>query len=408
MNPILILTLLTLALVIARIAVILTSRQHGRYGASLAKLRQWYANNVVTAGFQELKDLAAQRIITINVQTLQTAIQTSLAVYTSQVAAILSGIVQETVDYKLRFQLPSGRTLQPLDAGGNPLPAIPTGVYDVALPIQMGGDAWGNDRISRAKSTVLDVDRNVMEQMRADADWLLRHFLAAVFTNVTWPYTDPLYGALTIQPLANADTVTYVLSSGVPSTDNHFFFQAAAIADATDPYATLYQALAHHPSNTGPFIAYISSSLVATTLALAAFAEVRDPDVIYSITNPVLGTGVVNPNDNQYNGGSMLGFGDRVLGKVDNMWIVEWSRLPAGYILGHASGVTDVVGMRQEPEAELQGLFPEFVTRDGNLYEYRAIRRAGFGVMNRIGAAMMLVGAGAYAIPSGYTAPLPA
>jgi hypothetical protein len=81
MNPILILTLLTLALVIARIAVILTSRQHGRYGASLAKLRQWYANNVVTAGFQELKDLAAQRIITINVQTLQTAIQTSLAVY---------------------------------------------------------------------------------------------------------------------------------------------------------------------------------------------------------------------------------------------------------------------------------------------------------------------------------------
>jgi hypothetical protein len=87
-------------------------------------------------------------------------------------------------------------------------------------------------------------------------------------------------------------------------------------------------------------------------------------------------------------------------------WAVEWKRLPDSYIVSVATGADPVVGMREHPETELQGLFPEFQNVDGNRQLYKFIRYAGFGVLNRVGACVMRIGNGSYAIPSGYTAPL--
>lgn len=365
------------------------------------------ANNTVAYGFIELKDLFARRISTVEVQTLQTAITSSLEMSNKQVDALIAIMVEKGIDYKIRYQLPGGGTLQPLDEFGEPLPVQPTAVYDVAFPLQMGGTAWGTNRLSRAKATVGDVNAWVWDAMLKDIDWVRRHILAAIFTNTTWTYTDEQWGDLVVQPLANNDTVKYVLVNGTVATDNHYFAQAASIADATDPYSAIYTALAHHPSNSGPFVSYIATDLVASTMALTAFAEVRDPDVLYSTTNPVIAGEPVNPNDNQYGSGNdILGFGDRILGKVDNMWVVEWSSLPSSYIVSHARGASDVVEMREEPEAELQGFFPEFDPGNGNLQKTKMIRRAGFGIKNRVGACVTRIGNASYAIPTGYSAPL--
>jgi hypothetical protein len=373
----------------------------------LRQMRAWYAANVSLYGFTEIKDLYAARVITIDVQTLQTAISEAARYSTEQLNALLSGLVQRTTQHQYRYQLPGAGTLQPLDEKGNPLPIIPGGVYDVAFPLLRAGTAWGTDRVSRAKMTVADAARYTLDALLKDVDWNIRHILAALFTNVTYTYTDPAFGALTVQPLANADATTlYVRTDGSTATDTHFFAQAAGIADATDPFTGLYTALAHHPGNSGPFVAYIATDLVATTMALSGFAEVSDPDVVYSNTNPVLGTNVVNLNNNQYGEGSMLGIGTRVLGKVDGMWIVEWSRLPSGYIFAHATGANDIVAMREEPEAELQGFFPEYFSPDGNLQETRMLRMAGYGIQNRIGAAITRIGNASYAVPTGFLAPL--
>ena len=64
--------------------------------------------------------------------------------------------------------------------------------------------------------------------------------------------------------------------------------------------------------------------------------------------------------------------------------------------------------MRQYPSTALQGLFTENHSPDGNLHESRFIRYAGFGARNRIAALVYRIGNGSYAIPTGYTAPLPA
>lgn len=349
--------------------------------------------NSTAYGFVTLKDLYRERV-SDNLPIVQDAIDRSLAEYQRQLDEMLSLLVRPVTDYSLRYQLPGSGTLQPLDEHGNPLPVLPSGYYDIAFPIQGAGIAWGDNRVTRALMTVADAARFTATVQNADIDWMARHILAAVFTNTTWTYTDPDHGALTIQPLANGDSVTYVRRGGSSSTDTHYLAQASAIDNSNNPFPTIYTELMEHPSNDGPYVAYIPSNLKATVTALSTFVEVGDPDI------------QTGANTDTVVGSLSQGFGDEVLGKADNMWIVEWGRLPDNYILAVAQGADPVLGMRQYPAASLQGLFPEFQNVDGNRFLYKFLRYCGFGVMNRVGAVVQRIGNGSYAIPTGYTAPL--
>lgn len=340
--------------------------------------------------------MATQRVTTVGVDVVNAAVLESVAIYQQELDGALAAFTDPVTWYTKKYILPAGGTLQPLDEHGNPLPRLPLGYYDIALPIRGGGDAWGNDRVTRAKMTVEEADRFTAMVTQANLDWNLRHLLASLYTNVTYVYDDKLYGNLTVQPLANGDTVTYVKRNGTTATDTHFLGQANAIgAGADNPYPVLYNELAEHPGNNGPFVAYIPANLVATTTALATFVDVADPDIQSGSGSDVL-VGSFDP-----------GFGT-VLGKADKMWIVEWDRLPDSYILAVALGATDKpIAMRQYPEVELQGFFPEFQDVDGNRHLNKFITFRGFGAQNRVAAAVMRISNATYAIPStAVTAPL--
>ena len=354
--------------------------------------------NTLAYGFVQLETMFAERVTSSNVAVVRDAIAQSVAEHNRQVSELLSEVVGKTVAYSVRFKQPGSGTLQPLDEFGVPLPVREGGYYDVAFPIQGGGTAWGDTRISRAKMTVEEVNDHVLNTLRRDADWMKRHIMAAILDNTTWSYVDPENGTLTIQPLANGDSVEFLRKNGTSSTDNHYLAQAGAIADgaATNPYPTIYTELSEHPVNAGAdIVAYIASDLVTTTKALTDFNGVRDLDVITGSGSDVL-VGSVD-----------RGFGDELLGKVGNVWIVEWSALPSTYIIANARGAArPPLQMREYAAPELQGLFTEEHSPDGNLNEHRFIRYAGFGALNRVGALAYRIGNASYAIPSGYAAPL--
>lgn len=349
-----------------------------------------------TFGFVGYEDLADERVVGDNIRIVDEAVRATVAEHNRQVNAALTELVQTTTDYKLRYKLGSGGTLQPLDEWGNPLPVKDAGYYDVAFPIQGGGTAWGDNRVSRALMTVGEADRLTLGMLRRDADWMRRHILAALFDNTTWSYVDEEYGTLTVQPLANGDAVTYPRNNGTMATDTHYYAQAGAIADATNPFPTWKTELNEHPENAGAtLVAYIPSNVRSAVQGLANFVDVDEPDVDPGI----MATRLTNRIDR--------GIGDEVLGKVDGIWVVEWSFLPDDYGIVVARGSsTPVLGMRQYPAPELQGLFTENHSPDGNLLARRFIRYAGFGVWNRVGAIAWRVSNGAYAIPTGYTTPL--
>lgn len=374
-----------------------TRRPGAQAQIDLSQVREWWANTV-EYGFTGQEDLFRDRITVVGVETVNTMVQDTIDEYQRMLAALLDVFVERTTSYKKRIILPTGGTLQPLDEWGNPLPRKPSGKYEVAFPIQGGGDAWGDNRVSRAKMTVGDANRYTGMVLTADADWLRRHILAALFTNVTWTFIDPDddIGSLTIQPLANGDTVVYLRKGGSVSTDQHFLAQAAAIADATNPYPIIEAELSEHPSNSGDVISMIPTNLVASTRALATFRPAADPN---------LNKGA---NLTTFVGSPVVAFGDKFLGYEDSgVFLVEWKSLPDNYIVSYSTGASpSIVAMREHAEAELQGLFPEFADVDGNRQLHKFIRYAGFAVQNRVGACVYRIGNAAYAIPTGFTAPL--
>ncbi|MBA2702698.1 MAG: hypothetical protein H0U60_02485 [Blastocatellia bacterium] len=360
--------------------------------------------NTNAYGFINMADLFAQRVQSVGPQRVYDAVALTAAEYTRVMDALLAEWVAPVTNTpQIQYELPGTGTLQPLDSEGNPMPVLPSGSYTVGFPIQGGGTAWGTNRVTRALLTVEEAARFTTDALQRDKDWVIRHVLAALLTNVTWTYTDNIgaggskgLGSLTIQPLANADSVVYGRKGFTASaTNTHFLAQAAAIADATNPYPTIFTELSHHPSNgSRRVVAYIASDLVATTKALLTFIPTDSTDVIPAASAAIS----TNAPD--------IGVGDRVLGTVGGVWIVEWSAVPSGYIIAKVEGGSPL-GMREYPVPELQGFFPEAYNVDGNHMVNRMIRYAGFGALDRVAALVMRIGNGTYAVPTGFLAPLP-
>jgi len=355
--------------------------------------------NGVAYGFVDLQHVFSQRVADVGVQQVYDAITRTTAEWNRQINSLMNEFVQRTDQYQFRYHLPGTGSLQPLDEWGTPTPVREGAFYDVGLPIQGAGTAFGDNRVSREFLTVEEANRQILRVQRDDADWLKRHILATIFTNTSWTFSDPLKGNLTVQPLANGDAITYPMSGlTAMATDQHYLAQAAGILDASNPFPTIRDQLAEHPTNTGTYVAYIPTNLRASVEALATFVEVNDGNIRLGGDQDQL-LQVVGP-----------GVGDQVIGYIKGagIWIIEWRSLPDNYIVAHARGSEPAIAMREYEPPNLKGLIIERHSQDGNLQETRFIRYAGFGVLNRTGMVIQRIGNGTYAIPSGYTAPLAA
>jgi hypothetical protein len=353
--------------------------------------------NTVTYGFYDLQSVFSQRVTDSMIPTINTAIDRTIAEHNRQSNALFNLLVRQTTQYKLRYRTPGSETLQPGDENGRYLPTQGGSTYDVAFPLQFAGTAWGANRTARIKMTVEEVNNILAQKLLADIRWRRNHILATLFASASWEFTDKEHGALTIMPVANGDSQVYAIQAGTDSgaTDDHLYKQAAAIADATNPFPTIYDELMEHPENGGEPIAFISSSLRATTEALATFKEYGDPDITVGIGNDRL-TGRL--------GVSVPG---TVIGKADKVWIVEWKSLPAGYGFAVTSGGEPVIGARQQPEPELQGFQRIGSRQEVPFTEDQYERQEGYGIWNRVGAVPFRIGNASYAVPTGYSVPMP-
>lgn len=349
--------------------------------------------NGIAYGFVGLQHMWADRVTDAGEQRIWDAVRQSAAMHSTQLAAVMAAFAQPTTDRTRRIMLPGSGELQPLDEHGNPLPTRPEGYYTVGFPIYGGGDAWGDNRVTRALATVEEANRWTLEALKKDARWVRRHSLAAIFTNTQRTFADP-QGDIAVEPLANGDAVIYNRVGGTSATDNHYLAQASSIGDANNPFPAMYDELAEHPENNGPYVAYVPTNLVSDIEGLTDFHPVLDPNVRVGVAS------------DQLVGSVDLGPGDELIGYVGKFFIIEWKALPDNYMIGVARGTQSVLAMRQYPSQALQGFFPEFNDVDGNHKENRLIHYAGFGVQNRVGAVVQRVGNGSYATPAGYEAPL--
>ncbi len=356
--------------------------------------------NQVQYGFLNLQNVFAETVDDANVQSVSTAITASAEEHNRQITTLMSLFSEPTTDFKVNFRTPTVARLQPLDANGRALPVKPAGNYDVAFPLYDAGIAWGANYKARIKMTVAQANEATAMLLGADRRWMRDHVLAALFYDGAagggWTFTDPEHGALKVLGMADADTTKFLIQTGTDNgaTDDHYLAQAAAIADAANPFPIIYLELTEHPENSGDVVVMIPTNLKAAVIALTNFYPIADPNIREGTgTSTLAGTlGVATPGT--------------VIGYVDGCWIVEWRSLPDNYMVATMTGGERALRMRQEPESQLQG-FKMVAQRDNHpFYESQWLRTAGFGAWNRVGAVVYRIGNAAYAAPANFSSPM--
>jgi hypothetical protein len=332
---------------------------------------------------------------------LVSAIQMDAAQHNADIDSVLRFFAVDTTDYQQEVQQSGSSRNQPLDENGRAIPIKPVAPYTVAFPIQSSGTAWGANYVTRIQMSVRDLARTFANMYRGDFIWVQDHVMGALFANTSYTFRDPTgKGNLTIRGPANGDATTYYYSTtNALATETHFLAQAAAIADATNPYPTIKTELLEHPSNTGDVIAFIASDLVATTKALAEFrSSSLDPDIRLPSTATVLTRDL----------GITLPPGTTVHGKTDSgVWIVEWTALPSTYIVAVTTGGPRPLARRMFPEAQLQGFKSAGERNDFPFFENQWQRWEGYGAFNRLGTVIVRIGSGSYAVPTNMAMPMP-
>jgi hypothetical protein len=358
-------------------------------------------DNNVAYGFMQLEDVFNRRVKELDAAIIDTAVYDSAAAYTRDFDALVTALVLPTTIFQERYELPTSGELQPMSQNGTP---IPTRGYKSVLngyPLMRGADSFGLNREGYAKLTVREMNKMMLNVQSKDARWNIRRILAAIFTNVSWTYNneDDKQGPVTVRSLAvTGDGAIYMDYGGALVTANHYTAQASAIDNSNNPFTAQATILKSHPGNMGTIVSYIPTNLVESTQALAAFHAFRgDTPLVDYGSDVTLANDVV---------GEFLGFGKSVLGEVSDNVIVETPLIPSNYIVSvvMGPGMDKPIAMRQEPEADLQGLQVVPFQVDSNFRKWDFYRKAGYGVRNPIAVAVRRIGNASYAIPTGYDA----
>jgi hypothetical protein len=352
--------------------------------------------NVVAYGFYDLRSIFNQRVTDENIPQIRDAIQRTLDEYNRQHNAMLAAFADPTTQFQRTYKQLQGARLQPLDENGRARPIQGRGKYDIAFPIRDAGTAWGANYKALKKMTVEDANDIAVQAQMADRLWVRDQLFAALFTDVDVTYDDPEHGELIVKPLANGDETTYLrVNSVTSSTDSHFVGELDAIADVSDPFPAIYEDLMEHPENQGEVVTLASTSLIPAIKNLTGFYEQGDADIQQGLGTAIL-TGALGMN-----------LPGRVVGKYSGgPWIGEWTSIPAGYMISLTTAGPRALGMRQEPEADLQGFYLAGNRDDHPFYERQWARHLGFGAQNRVGVRIDYRGSDTYTEPTGYTAPI--
>lgn len=358
------------------------------------------------AGFLNLNDTDRVRLNTYGQDVIYTAIQAHNEKVNADMNMAMSLFVSGDTDkYTERYRLPGGGRLQRRGQLSQPAAMKVTGYWDVGYPLEDFATQITSDDVSMAYMTVQDLDRHLSQVSTMYANTVRHEILYSVFNSTAGTFVDPINGSVTVQRLANGDSVLYppVLGSEDEATENHYLesgYAASAISDTNDPYVTIAAELKEHFGQmTGGtnLIAFINPAQTAKTVDLTDVVSVADryiqsgSDRDLPVNLPLGG----------------LPKSARIIGRHEEagVWIAEWAWIPANYIVSMDLDAEKPLKRRVDPADTRLGSGLQLVARDNRFPIDSSFWRArfGFGVANRLNGVVMELGiGGTYTVPSAY------
>lgn len=339
---------------------------------------------------------------TLGQRVVYDAISQLVTRYNADINAQMRAFVEgaPTENFKERYKLPGGGRLQRVGNQSQPGAVKATGQWDVAYPLESFAGAIAAGRVDYAYMTTQDLDRHLQTVMVQDTNTRRYEMLKAILNNAARTFSDPLNGSLSVQPLANGDSVVYppALGSESEATDDHYLvsgYAASSISDTNNPLKTVRDELEEH------FGAPTGGSNLAVLISSAQTSKISDLTEFNRVTDRMI---IPGANTDQVTGMPQLP--GRILGRTDSgVTVAEWRWLPSDYMVGIVLDAPPPLKMRVDPSYTNLPRGLTLVTEDlehpfnTSFWE----DRFGFGVGNRLnGVVMQLKASGSYDIPSGY------
>ena len=348
-------------------------------------------------GFHNQQDILERRVAEVDQNVVYDAIREAMAFYNQELTDSLSLFVRSVGgEHSVGYQPPAeSARLQGMDEWGRPIPRRIPAPMARRIPLFMAQDSIAANWLTRRRITVQEVADRVEFLQEADTNWMRDQMMAAIFTNTGYTFADQQHGQFTVATFANNDTETYFRDTGSSGTDNHYLADASATA-TTVILTNMAAELKEHRDNSGEVLVFANTADIPGIRALPGFTVRADPNVSLgvAVNQYVGGPGVSHP-------GVLRGYDDDAM-----VHIIEWPRLPAGYLVAVMTGGGRPVAMREDELPALRG-FQEIYERVDEPYLQRIwMRRAGFAAHNRVGIVVQRLGNASYAPPANLTAPL--
>lgn len=278
-----------------------------------------------------------------------------------------------------------------------------SGKYDVGYPLEDFADALGWNDVDVAYMSLREFERQVNAIEDRNRNTVRFEMLKALFSNTTRTFIDTRLTTptLTVQPLANGDSVTYppIAGSENPATEDHYLvtgYTVANISNTNDPVLTAVGELNEHfdDSGSGEDNVYFAGSTLSNKLqGLTSFIRIDQSFIQQGITADRV-TNVPT------------GLPGIVKGRMDSgAWLVEWGWIPADYGVSINLDAARPLKRRIDPAFTGLGSGLRLVATDDQ-FPFTASywrNRYGFGVGNRLnGVIQKFAASGSYAAPSAY------
>jgi len=318
-------------------------------------------------------------------------------------------VEKNTKDHAVKYKLPGTGRLQRRGRQSNAAAIKATGDWTVQFPLEDFAASLQMDDVSFAYATMGFYDLQLAAVLKADVNTQRFEILRALFNNTARPFVDENWGALTVQPLANGDTVAYppVVGSEVNATAQNYLGVAAnisgagAITDLNNPIPLLVNTLEQHfgtPTGGSKIVVIVNNAQTTGIQGLSNFDTVPNRFVQY-------GANVSLAMQELFPDGMPPG---RVLGESDSALIVEWRWMPAGYMGAfHTEAAAPLYRRIDPPETGLgQGL--QLIVEDMNAVIWKQTwrNRFGIGAGNRLNGVIIDLtaagGANTYTIPPAF------
>jgi hypothetical protein len=325
--------------------------------------------------------------------------------WTEDMQAALELFVQEVTEtFKERYKLPGSGYSQEEDTGGGAAPSAAikaSGYWETAYPLRQFGDTLSFDDIVLGYMTVKEFENHLQTVINRNNNLVFGLILKSLLNNASYAFQDTIHGSLTIQPLANQDGTTYppVFGAVADAQAQNYLapnYTEAQISDTNDPYALIRNTLEPHfgfPQGGSPIIALVNTSAVPASRLLTDFDQFTNR---YILPGGNVSTLIDLPEAFQ---------GGRIVGVCDGVVIIEWPRIPSGWILGMHLDAPRPLKQRKDPVSTGIPTGLQMVTKDMThpWMNNRWRNRIGFGVGNRLnGVAVALNGTSSYSVPTIY------